>query len=340
MGQIRAKGGAGRFLPWPVGLIATADGWAEVQAEAAAKGKRQREEGASGDGAAAARRPPTIMGAILKQRFNHEEVQQVATNTKVAKAMEAAAAVLGAGSCPQLLTYIVKETAPFAASLQKTFPAVTSRRKGDGGEGKKGGTDGRAWNQLGERKCTPKILNGLPRLEQLQRLEEEQAAQGDEGARRAAAIRQVNWTLWQAKVITQEQYTKKPVIKSLAAFIRTYTGLEQPWRKYLQRHGVEGGSTIAWKYYFDFVHGDHHKHDTLMEGHAVVPLVLDDTKAGAAPAPSASQSAGCGRPAGRAGGSVGDLIVDYLNYVYIFLYRGNWCCEFELLGLGSDRPCH
>ncbi len=63
------------------------------------------------------------------------------------------------------------------------------------------------------------------------------------------------------------------------------------WRKYLGKHGVGAGKTVAYKYYFDFVYGGYNQHPTVLGDGPAVPL-FDTTKASKAkPASSAAAPA-------------------------------------------------
>ena len=146
--------------------------------------------------------------------------------------------------------------------------------------------------------------NSLERLGRMDEFKQQQQQQADQKAAHAAAYRRVNTALHHARRIDTAALdaNKKPTIALMKGFVEQYPQSVVPaWRLYLQKHGVGSGSTIAWKYYFDFVWGGYTYHPTLKEDNPL-PLVLDDQKgqadAASAPPPEAWQ--GPSQPAGAA----------------------------------------
>ena len=143
---------------------------------------------------------------------------------------------------------------------------------------------------LGERKNAAKILNSEERLAQLARLQEERQQHADEAAWKVAAFAHVNRMLHLAGIIDEPAYcsNKRPTVALLRLFVNKWPEVIAAWRLYTQKHGVGSGDTIAWRYYFDYVHGGHTGHETVKEGRPALPLVIDDRKAEAsAEAPAA-----------------------------------------------------
>lgn len=278
-------------MAWPVDLIATVGHWEAVRAARAAKGKRQRPGGEEEE---RGRLPPpkrSIMDLLLQQRSNNpQQIQQLAAHPKLGEVMGEAGKALGVDG--DVITYIIKTAAPLGADLLAHYkPVQPQQKKGDAGR-KKDGVDGRAFTVLGEPKNAAKVLNGEDRLARPLEVEQEQRAQADAGARRDAILASVNTTLLRCQVIDQlPARGKKPTVAQMRAFISKYPGIIAWWRVYLQKHGVGGGDTIAWKYYFDFIHGGCHNHATVKDGQPALPLVLDEQKGGADAPSSASDSA-------------------------------------------------
>lgn len=181
------------------------------------------------------------------------------------------------GVVGDLLFQAVKHGAPVAALLRSTFHSVDQPSK-SAGAGKKDGKDGRAYTELGERKNAPKILNAEERLAELARLEGEKQQEAADGAVKAATISRVNQILLLDGIIDDAAFrlSKRPIKAHLKAFIHQKPGALDAWRVYTGKHGVGSGDTIAWKYFFDFVHGGYVQHQTIKEGQAALPLVTDD----------------------------------------------------------------
>ena len=244
--------------------------WAAAEGVAAAK--RQREE--AGHQPGPKRRP--IVEALVAQHFNPKEMRQVVEHPCFAEAMRKAAAELG--TCGETLTRAAFVALPLAADIGVHLPPIEPRRQAADMEG-----DGpaRKRNQLGELKSAAKVANSEARLRHIKELEQQQRGQADQQAARTAAFARVNTVLHRAGCIDDDALAakKKPTVALMKRFIEQYPSSVVPaWRLYAQKHGVGSGSTIAWKYYFDFVYGGYNYHPTLKEGHEALPLVLDDQK--------------------------------------------------------------
>jgi len=141
---------------------------------------------------------------------------------------------------------------------------------------------GRSFNKYGESRAAPKILNSggeegarLSRMAAMDR-EQLQAAQAsaDHFRARSAMLRPVIDTLVNAGVVG-EGYNKQPTIEIMKAFICDPAHDERlvAWRAYKRAWGLQS-QTVAWEYYFDFIHGGHVEHVTAKAAEDVSPKAL------------------------------------------------------------------
>jgi hypothetical protein len=268
-----ATGEKGGVMAWPVELLFTSAQWEAAQAaqaDVAAKSKRQRD---GGGGQPAAKRRP-IMDALVKQCFNPEEMRAVVAHPRFSEVMTKAGLELG--TCGETLARAAHLALPFVADVGALLQPVQSQRAVD----EEGQVPARKFNHLGELKCAPKIANTEERIGLVNEYEQQLRAHAGHKAARTALHKKVNGILHQANCIDAAAITanKKPTIAQMKGFIEMYAQAAVPaWRQYLIKHGVGFGGTIAWKYYFDFLHGGHVYHQSLKQAEPL-PLVLDEER--------------------------------------------------------------
>lgn len=145
---------------------------------------------------------------------------------------------------------------------------------------------GRSINKYGESRASAKVLNlggeEGPRLSKMAEVDRQHAESAQASAAhqraRTGMLRPVIQTLVSAGVVA-EDYNKQPTIPIMTAFINNPQHPERTlaFQKYKRAWGLHGGKTVGWEYFFDFIHGGHVGHETVMAEEGVPPKALVTT---------------------------------------------------------------